>query len=58
MRSWTERFQALAMAVTFAEQGEWDTAQELIEDTNTNRSESANLKKQNERRARPQVFRA
>ena len=58
MRFWTEKFQALAMAVTFAEQGEWDTAQELMEDVNTNRSESVNLKKRNERRSRPQVFRA
>lgn len=30
MRSWRERLQALAIAVTFAEQGEWETAQSFL----------------------------
>ena len=33
MRSWREKFQAMAMAVAFAEEGEWDTAQSLTKDS-------------------------
>jgi len=31
MRTFSETFQALAMAVTFAEHGEWDTAKSFLE---------------------------
>jgi len=31
MTKWLEKFQMLAMAVAFAEAGEWNTAQQIME---------------------------
>ena len=30
MRKWFERFEAMAVAVTFAESGEWESAKEMM----------------------------
>lgn len=58
MRTWRERFQALAMAVTFAEAGEWETAKSFVRKSDERRaSETAELKKRLDQRARKQAYR-
>jgi hypothetical protein len=58
MRTWREKFQALAMAVTFAEAGEWETAKSLVRKHDDPRvSSTADLKKRLDQRARKQAYR-
>jgi hypothetical protein len=58
MRTWREKFQALAMAVTFAEAGEWETAKSFVRTHDLPRvSVTADLKKRLDRRARKQAYR-
>lgn len=59
MKSWREKFQAMAMAVAFAEAGEWETAASLVKETPARTNDrSADLKKRPDQRARPQSYRA
>jgi hypothetical protein len=58
MRTWREKFQALAMAVTFAEAGEWETAKSFLRKSDEHRvSGTAGLKKRLDQRARKQAYR-
>ncbi|MFH0821533.1 MAG: hypothetical protein V2B18_02190 [Pseudomonadota bacterium] len=51
MKSWRERFQAMAAAVAFAEEGEWDTARSLITDQRSRVDDGQpDLKKRPDRR--------
>ncbi len=56
MRSWIEKFHAMAMAVAFAEEGEWETAKSLLkEPTARQKDKVADTKKRIDRRTRKQV---
>jgi len=58
MRSWRERFQAMAMAVAFAEEGEWDTARSLTKDSFARRTTRlVKTQKRAEERAKKQLYR-
>lgn len=53
MRTWRERFQAMAVAVAFAEEGEWGTARSLMKEQPSRAPErTGELKKRTERRLR------
>jgi hypothetical protein len=57
MKRILERFEAMAMAVTFAEAGEWETAKQMMEKNNSkknHRTEQTQLKKKNQFK-RPRV---
>lgn len=59
MRSWREKFQAMAMAVAFAEEGEWDTARSFLKDTSPRRdAKLVKTKKRTQERPRKPLFRA
>lgn len=59
MRSWIQRFEAMAAAVAFAEQGEWETASTLVQDTAQKRKgETPELSKRQDRRVRTTTYRA
>lgn len=59
MRTWREKFQALAMAVTFAEAGEWETAKTFVRKHDEPRvTSAADLKKRIDQRTRKQAYRA
>ncbi len=59
MRSWIERFEAMAVAVSFAECGEWDTASSLMNESVSKRtSDTAEVAKRPDRRVRPTQYRA
>jgi hypothetical protein len=59
MRSWREKFQAMAMAVAFAEAGEWDTAQSLTKDSFSRRTtRPVKTQKRADERAKKQLYRA
>jgi len=59
MRSWREKFQAMAMAVAFAEEGEWDTARSLTKDTFARwATKPVKAQKRSEERAKKQLYRA
>jgi hypothetical protein len=59
MRSWRERFQAMAMAVAFAEEGEWDTARSLTKDSfGRQATKLVKTQKRAEERAKKQLYRA
>jgi hypothetical protein len=59
MGAWRERFQAMAMAAAFAEEGEWDTALSMVKkERSTAKAGQADLKKRPDRRPRPQTYRA
>ena len=58
MRSWRERFQAMAVAVAFAESGEWETAKSLLRrPVGKQVGRSATVSKRPDRRARKLSFR-
>jgi hypothetical protein len=58
MKSWRERFQAMATAVAFAEAGEWDTAASLVKEAPArSKDRSADRKKRPEQRVRPHSYR-
>ena len=58
MRSWIEKFQAMAMAVAFAEEGEWDTARSLTKDAFGRRAmKVVKTQKRAEERAKKQLYR-
>jgi hypothetical protein len=58
MRSWREKFQAMAMAVAFAEEGEWDTAQSLTKGSFARRTtRRVKTLKRAEERAKKQLYR-
>jgi hypothetical protein len=59
MRTWRERFQAMAMAVAFAEQGEWETARSFQKETRPRANDrAADLKKRPEKRVRQHSYSA
>lgn len=59
MRSWREKFQAMAMAVAFAEEGEWDTARSLTKASFGRRAmKVVKTQKRTEERAKKQLYRA
>jgi hypothetical protein len=59
MRSWREKFQAMAMAVAFAEEGEWDTAQSLTKDSFCRQAtRPVKAQKRAEERAKQPLYRA
>ncbi len=59
MRTWREKFQAMAMAVAFAEEGEWETARSFLEEPRSRTQDRpADLKKRPERRLRQDSYRA
>jgi len=59
MRSWREKLQAMAMAVAFAEAGEWDTARSLTQNTFGRRTlRHVKTQKRTEERAKKQLYRA
>jgi hypothetical protein len=59
MKTWREKFQAMAMAVAFAEEGEWETAASLVKEIPARTNDrSADMKKRPEQRVRPQSYRA
>lgn len=58
MRSWREKFQAMAMAVAFAEEGEWDTARSLTKDAFGRRTmKPVKAQKRAGERAKKQLYR-
>ena len=58
MRSWREKFQAMSVAVAFAEAGEWETAKSLLRrPTEKQAGRSATVPKRPDRRARKVSFR-
>lgn len=58
MRAWRETFQAMAMAVAFAEEGESDFALSLIEGKRPKAEDrQTDGKKRQDRRPRQQTFR-
>ncbi len=56
MRTLSETFQALAMAVTFAEHGEWDTAKSFLE--KPKRSTEENRTVEDRKRPEPRLRRS
>lgn len=59
MRSWREKLQAMAMAVAFAEEGEWETARSLTRDTFSRQAaRPVKGQKRTEERAKKQLYRA
>jgi hypothetical protein len=59
MRTWREKFQAMAMAVAFAEEGEWETARNFLKEPRSRtQGRTADLKKRPERRLRQDSYRA
>jgi hypothetical protein len=58
MRSWREKFHAMAMAVAFAEEGEWETAKSLLKEPTARRTDKAlDSQKRTDQRVRKQMFR-
>jgi hypothetical protein len=58
MRTWREKCQAMAMAVTFAEAGEWDTAKSFLRKPEPRRVDSVvKIGKRPDQRPRKQLFR-
>ncbi|MGB6068447.1 MAG: hypothetical protein WBG50_26865 [Desulfomonilaceae bacterium] len=58
MGFWREKFEAMAMAVAFAEAGEWDTARSLTKDTGAPRvGRTAKTRKRTENRPKKRLFR-
>ncbi len=58
MGFWREKFEAMAMAVAFAEAGEWDTARSLVKDTGAPRvGRTAKTRKRTENRPKKRLFR-
>jgi hypothetical protein len=59
MRTWRERFQALAMAVAFAEEGEWEAAKSFLKEKRSSTEDRlSDLKKRPDRRLRQESYRA
>jgi hypothetical protein len=59
MSTWREKFQALAMAVTFAEEGDWETAKSFLKERRSRTEDRhSDLKKRPERRLRHESYRA
>jgi len=58
MSTWREKFHAMAIAITFAEEGEWDTAQSYLPKPGERLKERLPLKrKPPESRLRKPVYR-
>ncbi len=58
MRTWREKFQAMAMAVAFAEEGEWDTAKAFLRKPEALRVDATIAsRKRRDQRPRKQLFR-
>ncbi len=58
MRTWREKFQAMAMAVAFAEEGEWDTAKAFLRKPEALRVDATiATRKRRDQRPRKQLFR-
>jgi hypothetical protein len=58
MRAWREKLQAMAMAVAFAEAGEWETAQSLTRNTFARRNlRPVKTQKRTDERAKKQLYR-
>lgn len=59
MRLWRERFQAMAMAVAFAEEGERDMALSVVKEKRSSVEErQADIKKRSDRRPRQKMYSA
>jgi Tfp pilus assembly protein PilX len=59
MKNWREKFMAMAMAVAYAEEGEWDIAASLLEDHDRKNANAAMGKANRvDQRQRPRVYRA
>ncbi len=59
MRTWIERFEAMAAAVSFAECGEWDTASTLERNSASKRTDdTAKVVKRPDRRVRARAYHA
>jgi hypothetical protein len=59
MKTWREKFHAMAMAVAFAETGEWETAKSFVDKTQSRpKDRPAALKKRPERKVRRQTYQA
>jgi len=58
MKSWREKFQAMAVAVTFAETGEWETAKSFVQQSEERRDGRAvEVQKRRDQRPRKPIFR-
>lgn len=58
MRSWRERWQMLAAAVAFAEEGEWNTARKMVDEADRRGSIKAfATAKRSQERPRKQSYR-
>lgn len=58
MRSWREKFQAMAMAVAFAEEGEWEVSKTFLKEPAARQPEKRpDSKKHAEKRVRKLSFR-
>ena len=58
MKRWKERFQAMAAAITFVEDGEWKTAEGFVEQTREVRNQQRSEKRKDRRqRPRARVYR-
>jgi len=58
MRSWREKFHAAAMAVAFAEEGEWETAKSFLKEPTARRTDKVlDTQKRIEQRVRKQTVR-
>ena len=59
MKSWRERFQAMAVAAAFAEAGEWETAKAFVQQPEERRNGRAGeTKKRRDPRPRKPIFRS
>ncbi len=59
MKKWREKFMAMAMAVAYAEEGEWKTATSLLEDYERKNADAAVGKVNSvDQRQRPRAYRA
>ncbi len=59
MKSWREKFQAMAMAVAFAEAGEWETAKSFVQQADDRRDgRTVETKKRRDQRPRKPIFRS
>jgi hypothetical protein len=58
MRNWVRKLEAMAAAVAFAEQGEWQAAQDIVQDGELKRASRVDeLSKRPDRTARRPAYR-
>jgi hypothetical protein len=58
MRNWLRKLEAMAAAVGFAEEGEWETAQGIVQESGLDRKSKVNaVSKRSDQRLRKQSYR-